>query len=96
MRQSAAVLVEWLPQALEALEEIAGYLAERNPYAAEQMQATLEAMVEALPLHPYIHRPGRVPGTREAVVHPNYLVVYRVGTERISILDVLHARQEYP
>nr|WP_259640053.1 type II toxin-antitoxin system RelE/ParE family toxin [Pseudomonas syringae] len=53
-------------------------------------------MVEALPLHPYIHRPGRVPGTREAVVHPNYLVVYRVGTERISILDVLHARQEYP
>ncbi|KAA3528121.1 MULTISPECIES: type II toxin-antitoxin system RelE/ParE family toxin [Pseudomonas syringae group] len=90
------MLVEWLPQALEALEEIAGYLAERNPYAAEQMQATLEAMVEALPLHPYIHRPGRVPGTREAVVHPNYLVVYRVGTERISILDVLHARQEYP
>ncbi|POP90061.1 type II toxin-antitoxin system mRNA interferase toxin, RelE/StbE family, partial [Pseudomonas syringae pv. avii] len=80
------MLVEWLPQALEALEEIAGYLAERNPYAAEQMQATLEAMVEALPLHPYIHRPGRVPGTREAVVHPNYLVVYRVGTERISIL----------
>ncbi|WP_243787526.1 type II toxin-antitoxin system RelE/ParE family toxin [Pseudomonas amygdali] len=71
-------------------------LAERNPYAAEQMQATLEATVEALPLHPYIHRPGRVPGTREAVVHPNYLVVYRVGTERISILDVLHARQEYP
>ncbi|MBI6560855.1 addiction module antitoxin [Pseudomonas syringae] len=108
------MLVEWLPQALEALEEIAGYLAERNPYAAEQMQATLgclaernpyaaeqmqatlEATVEALPLHPYIHRPGRVPGTREAVVHPNYLVVYRVGTERISILDVLHARQEYP
>ncbi|KOP55552.1 addiction module antitoxin [Pseudomonas coronafaciens pv. porri] len=90
------MLVEWLPQALEALEEIASYLAERNPYAAEQMQATLEAMVEALPLHPYIHRPGRVPGTREAVVHPNYLVVYRVGTERISILDVLHARQEYP
>nr|WP_219852719.1 type II toxin-antitoxin system RelE/ParE family toxin [Stutzerimonas stutzeri] len=89
-------MVEWLPQALDALEEIAGYLAERSPYAADHMQAAIEATVEALPQHPYIHRPGRVPGTREAVVHPNYLVVYRVGTERISILDVLHARQEYP
>ncbi|WP_296236128.1 type II toxin-antitoxin system RelE/ParE family toxin [uncultured Pseudomonas sp.] len=90
------MLVEWLPQALEALEEIAGYLAERNPYAADQIQAAIEATAEALPQYPYIHRPGRVPGTREAVVHPNYLVVYRVGTERISIVDVLHARQEYP
>ncbi|MCY1175332.1 Plasmid stabilization system protein [compost metagenome] len=90
------MLVEWFPQALEALEEIAAYLAERNPYAAEQMQAAIEATAEALPHHPYIHRPGRVPGTREAVVHPNYLVVYRVGIDRISVLDVLHARQEYP
>lgn len=90
------MLVEWLSQALDALEEIAGYLAERNPYAAEHIQTAIEATVEALPQHPYIHRPGRVPGTREAVVHPNYLVVYRVGTQRISIVDVLHARQEYP
>jgi toxin ParE1/3/4 len=90
------VLVEWLPQALDALEEIAGYLAERNPYAAEKMQAAIEATAEALPQHPYIHRPGRVPGTREAVVHPNYLMIYRIGVERISIVDVLHARQEYP
>lgn len=90
------MLVEWLPQALDALEEIAGYLAERNPYAAEKMQAAIEATAEALPQHPYIHRPGRVPGTREAVVHPNYLMIYRIGVERISIVDVLHARQEYP
>ena len=90
------MLVEWLPQAIEALEEIAGYLAERNPYAAERIHAAIEAAAEALPQHPYLHRPGRVPGTREVGVHPNYLVVYRVTTERIAIVDVLHARQEYP
>jgi len=90
------VLVEWRPQALEALEEIAAYLAERNPRAAEQLQAAIETAAEALPQHPYLHRPGRVPGTREVVVHPNYLIVYSVGIERIGIVDVLHARQQYP
>lgn len=90
------MLVEWRPQALEALEEIAGYLAERNPYAAERIQTAIESAAEALPQHPYLHRPGRVPGTREVVVHPNYLVVYRVAVDRITIVDVLHARQEYP
>ena len=25
-----------------------------------------------------MYRPGRVSGTREAVVHPNYIVIYRV------------------
>jgi len=34
-------------------------------------------------------------GTREMVVHPNYLVVYRV-MEQVEILTVLHTRQEYP
>lgn len=89
------MLVEWRLQALKSLEQIASYLAERNPYAAERIQADIEATAEALPQHPYIHRPGRVPGTREAVVHPNYILVYRV-TYCIDVVDVLHARQEYP
>jgi plasmid stabilization system protein ParE len=38
---------------------------------------------------------GRVLNTREIIVHPNYLVIYRL-TDRIEILSVLHARQQYP
>jgi len=51
-----------------------------------------------LPLaeHPYLYRPGRVAGTREAVVHPNYIVVYRVATEAVEVVAVVHARQHYP
>ena len=37
-----------------------------------------------------------MPGTREAVVHPNYVLIYRVGTETVEIVSVLHARQSYP
>lgn len=46
--------------------------------------------------HPYLFPSGRVPGTREIVAHPNYIVVYRVAADRIEVLTVLHARQNYP
>ena len=51
---------------------------------------------ENLPLMPYLFRPGRVPGTRELVVHPNYIVVYQVGSDMIDILRILHSGQQYP
>ncbi|KPW63168.1 hypothetical protein ALO80_200034 [Pseudomonas caricapapayae] len=63
--------------------------------AAERLNQTIEAATTALPQHPYLYRFGQVSGTREMVVHPNYVVVYRV-TDRIEIVNVLHARQQYP
>jgi plasmid stabilization system protein ParE len=45
---------------------------------------------------PYLFRLGRVAGTREHVVHPNYIVAYQVGINVIDILRVLHSRQQYP
>ena len=33
-----------------------------------------------------IHRLGRVPGTREHLMHPNYIVIYQVGDDVIEIL----------
>jgi toxin ParE1/3/4 len=48
------------------------------------------------PDHPFLYRPGRVAGTREAVVHPNYILVYRVTAEAVEIVSVVHARQQYP
>ncbi len=45
---------------------------------------------------PYLFRLNRVVGTREHVVHPNYIVVYQVGSDVIDILRILHSRQQYP
>ena len=89
------MLVEWRPLARAQLSEILEYISDRNIVAASELYKNIEAAISALPQHPYLYRFGRVPGTREIVVHPNYLVVYRV-TDRIEILTVLHARQQYP
>ena len=89
------MLVEWRPLARAQLGEILDYIGDRNIVAASELYQNIQAATSALPQHPYLYRFGRVPGTREIVVHPNYLVVYRV-TDRIEILTVLHARQQYP
>ena len=86
----------WRASALDDLENVITFIAERDVSAAERLQAAIEACAERLPEHPFMFRPGRVPGTREAVVHPNYILVYRVTTEAVEVVNLVHARQLYP
>jgi toxin ParE1/3/4 len=86
----------WLPSASEDLTDIIDFIADRNLTAAIDLQDVIEQSTSRLPQHPYIYRTGRVAGTREMVVHPNYLVIYRVGATAIEILGVLHTRLPYP
>lgn len=88
--------VIWRPEAREDLHVMMAYIADRNPAAALRIGDAIQHVADRLSDHPYIHRPGRVAGTREAVVHPNYILVYRVGTTAIEIAALLHARQQYP
>ncbi|GAB1408667.1 type II toxin-antitoxin system RelE/ParE family toxin [Thermomonas brevis] len=88
--------IEWQPAARQDLVEIIGFISSDNPYAARTLKGQIEAAVLPLGDHPYLGRAGRVPGTRELLAHPNYWLVYRVGSASIEILAVLHARQEYP
>lgn len=88
--------VVWRASTLRKLEQVIDYIEVRNPAAADRIGAAIRHTADRLPDHPYLHRPGRVPGTREAVVHPNYILVYRVMTDRIQILALLHTRQQYP
>lgn len=56
----------------------------------------IEAYAERLPEHPFLYRPGRTEGMREAVVHPNYILIYQVTAEAVEIVNVIHSRRRYP
>ncbi len=86
----------WQAEAQTDLATILEYIAERSAESALDLFNDIERVVSKLPHHPYLYRNGRVPGTREVVVHPNYVVVYRVSAIAIEIVSILHSRQQYP
>lgn len=86
----------WSDEANEDLLEVISYIEERNESAALRLKNDILGTIERLPTMPFMFKAGRVEGTREAVVHPNYIVIYRVGEHFIDILSVLHSRQNYP
>ena len=67
--------VRWSDEATTDLVEIIDYIEQRNATAAQNLHAAIVQSAENLPLMPYLFRPGRVAGTREHVVHPNYIVI---------------------
>jgi addiction module RelE/StbE family toxin len=88
--------LEWRSQARADLMAIVAYIAENNPNAAQALKGEIETKVAALPRHPNLYKPGRIKNTREMVVRPNYIVVYRENGKTVSVLRVLHAAQQWP
>ena len=88
--------IRWTTRAKRRLEAVFRYIAAENPAAALALQDRIESLVVSLAEHPYLYRPGRAPGTRELVAHPNYIVIYSVRDAEVVILNVVHARQQYP
>ena len=88
--------VRWAEEATTDLVEIIDFIEQRNATASQNLHTAIVQSAENLPLMPFLFRPGRVAGTREHVVHPNYIVVYQVGDDVIDVLRVLHSRQQYP
>jgi toxin ParE1/3/4 len=93
---SVVPAVDWKETARADLLAIIDYISDDNPDAAQRLKDDIETKTSALASHPNMYRAGRVPGTREMVVHENYIVVYRVSSRAISILRVLHAAQAWP
>jgi toxin ParE1/3/4 len=88
--------LEWKASAVADLMAIVDYISDDNPDAALALMDEIQGKVEQLPAHPKRCRPGRVNGTRELVVRPNYIVVYTETPAVVTILRVLHAAQMWP
>jgi toxin ParE1/3/4 len=88
--------IVWAWEARADLAELLRYIGDRNPAAAYRMHEIVQAAVEGLAVFPMAGRVGRIPGTRELVAHPNYVIVYRVEIDQVRVTNVLHARQQYP
>lgn len=82
--------------ALADREAILAYVAEDNAQAAIELDEQFEAKAEIARQRPALYRAGRVKGTRELVVRPNYVLVYRVLPDAVEVLRVLHATQQWP
>lgn len=82
--------IRWRPLAEADRDGIVDFIAQDNVRAALEPGDTIERRVAELAEQPRLFRPGRVRGTREMVVHPNYVVVYRIKRDEIEIVRVLH------
>jgi len=78
--------IKWTRTALGSVDEIAGYIANDNPIRATSFVRELQEAVTRLQRHPGMGRAGRVPGTRELVLHRNYIAVYRVRGDEVEVL----------
>jgi toxin ParE1/3/4 len=90
------VSVRWSQNAsIDFAHQIAFIHADR-PRAADRIGSLILDRIEALESHPLRGRIGRLAGTRELVVAP-FVIVYEAGANGdITVIRVLHGRQNWP
>lgn len=89
--------LEWSPFALEDRDRIFDYIEQDNPRAAVVVDDRIRDQAEVLVNFPESGRPGRIEGTRELVINRTpYIVAYRVQSDSVRILRVLHGAQLWP
>jgi addiction module RelE/StbE family toxin len=88
--------LHWRPLALSDRAAIMDHIAQDNPAAAIELDEEFEAKAELSRKTPTLYKPGRMKGTREIVVRPSYVMVYRIAGDAVDVLRVLHTAQQWP
>lgn len=86
----------WTQEAIEDRSKIYDYLEEKNPPAAIAIDDLFSERAALLIDHPESGRVGRLPGTQEAVVHENYMMVYDIVGDQVRVLNVVHTARQWP
>ena len=86
----------WTISAKRELREIVSYIWSENPAAAKRVRSRIEATAVYLKSQPFAGPSGAISGTREAIPHPSYRIVYQVTGETVFILSVMHTARQWP
>ena len=79
------------------LDAIAAYYGTINPAATLAILDAVARTQGLLAEHPFVGRPGKVPGTREAVVVGTaFILVYVPSADAVTIVKVLDSRSQWP
>jgi toxin ParE1/3/4 len=88
------VRIVWTELALASLALIRQYIDTDNPRAARAVSDRIKRAVRQLEIFPQVGRPALRAGTRELVIAGlPYVVVYRIGDNRVEVLRVFHTKQ---
>ncbi|MDA8490186.1 type II toxin-antitoxin system RelE/ParE family toxin [Klebsiella pasteurii] len=89
--------IKWLRKAIANLEAEFRYIAEDDPQAAERFVNEVWRLTQLLKEQPAMGREGRVPETRELILHNYpYIIPYRVRNNTIQVLRVFHTHRRIP
>ncbi|WP_145610692.1 type II toxin-antitoxin system RelE/ParE family toxin [Nitrospirillum amazonense] len=86
----------WTRSATINRNRIREYIAQEDLVAALALDELFSKRAVLLVKHYGVGRPGRVAGTRELVIHPNYIMIYEVIGGTVRILRLLHAARQWP
>jgi addiction module RelE/StbE family toxin len=86
----------WTRLAAADRKEIRAHIAQSNPAAALILDETFSEKASLLLDHPHLGRVGRVAGTREWVMHQNYILIYDLTDDMVRVLRILHAARQWP
>jgi len=90
--------IVWSPLAVDRVSEIAKYIAQDNPVAAESWVNTIFKKVEQLKAFPESGRIVSETGNKtiRELIYGNYRIIYRIEKKRLSVLTVRHGKQILP
>jgi len=78
------------------LEKVEARIAEGNPAAGLDMWFHIDDQVSQLSDPNFPRKKGRIKDTLELVAHANYIVILEEDAKTVIVLNVVHARQQWP
>jgi toxin ParE1/3/4 len=85
--------LRWTNRALVRLDEIAAYIARDNPVRAKTFTEELRKKVDILRSQ-QLGTAWQVFGTKQYVLHKNYITIYRIKNSEVQILTILHSAMQ--